>query len=73
MPIKVSMRLTQKQWEQINLNGEVEDLSNELPDGFLMIYQWMRAKIRWKGKIYYASGWSPPDSQVCVDLTEITN
>lgn len=73
MVVQVKERLSVKEWEEINLNGEVEDLSRELEDGFLMIYQWMRAKIKWKGKIYYASGWAPPGEKLYVDLTEITS
>lgn len=66
--ITVSQTLSLDDWNDIA--ETVEDISNELPDGFLMIYQWMRAKIRWNGKVYYASGWHPPDSKPYVELTE---
>ena len=61
------MRLSLKQWEKIT--PKVKDISSELPDEFLMIGQWMRAKIIWRKKKYYATGWSI--GRPYVDLTEV--
>lgn len=66
--ITVSKTLSLDEWNEIA--ETVEDISNELSDGFLMVWQWMRAKIRWNGKVYYVSGWQPPGDKPYVELTE---
>lgn len=50
--------------------GEVTDISHELPGGFLVYGQVMRAKVIIDGKTYYATGWQPPGSIAYVDLKE---
>lgn len=36
---------------------EMQDLSHQLPDSFLMFGQVMRGKIRWNKKTYLVSAW----------------
>lgn len=50
-------RLTYEEWNCLIAEKKIEDLSGELPEGFLMVGQKMRAKIRWEGVVYYASAW----------------
>lgn len=52
------MTMNFKQWEAAVRAGKVEDISAELPDGFLMFGQLMRAKIRFEGAVYLASAWA---------------
>lgn len=49
--------MTFAQWNSANDEGEIEDLSAELPDAFLMVGQRMRAKIRYKNTVYIATAW----------------
>lgn len=62
-PIVMSMAKWQK------LAPTVRDISNELPDAFLMYGQWMRAKIETQtGEKFYATGWCPPGGKPYVEL-----
>jgi hypothetical protein len=62
------LMLTYNQW--LDIVPEIKDLSDELPCEFLMYGQWMRAKIEWKGKVYYATGWNT--GSIVIKLQEIT-
>jgi hypothetical protein len=61
-------RFDRKQWCDIVASGLVVDISHELPDGFLVIYQWMRAKVLLEGKKYFVDGWCPPGGEAYVEL-----
>ena len=65
--------LTQEEWTALVESKQVEDISDQLPDSFLMVYQWMRAKIKYDGKTWLASGWNPPSSdKPYVNLQEVS-
>lgn len=67
------MRLTIEEWNKLLDNKEIKDISSELLDSFLMIYQTMRAKIIWKDKKYLASAWAPPgNNKAYVELKEVS-
>jgi hypothetical protein len=66
------MQLTMDEWNLLVDKKEIEDISSELPNSFLMIYQVMRAKIIWQGKKWYASAWKPPEAkEPFVQLIEV--
>jgi hypothetical protein len=64
------MVIDKETWNKMLWDKEVKDISQELPDSFLVIYQVMRAKIEWKGKKYFATGWAPPESDPYIELRE---
>jgi hypothetical protein len=64
------VHLTMEQWNKMLDNKEIEDISNELSDSFLVIYQVMRAKIIWQGKKWLAKAWAPPSEEPFVELEE---
>jgi hypothetical protein len=66
------VKLTVEQWNKLLDNKEVKDISDELPNSFLVVYQVMRAKILWQGKKYLANAWAPPGGKTFVDLREVT-
>ena len=56
--------LTFEEWNAIM--PEVQDISHELPDSFLVVGQKMRARIIWKGTRYDVSAWQTgPDKGSC--------
>jgi len=67
MATKTHFVMTPKEWKAEV--GSMEDISDELPDSFLMFGQIMRAKVRYKGKVYYASAWSN-GKDAWVDMVE---
>jgi hypothetical protein len=66
----MSMRMTLKEWNDLVLKGELEDISDRLPNSFWLIYQILRALVKWKGKVWYVAGWHPPGEQAYVVLKE---
>ena len=56
-------RLSFEEWNELLETGLVDDISDELPDSFLMVYQRMRAKILYKGQKFYVSGWQLPEDK----------
>lgn len=61
-------RLTLSQWRAMVKSRGFKDISSELPGGFMLTYQWMRAKIVVGNLTYYASGWCTPDGKQFVEL-----
>ena len=65
------MRLTLTEWNKLMDDKQIQDISNELPDGFTVIHQIMRAKVIYQGKKWLANGWNPPGSDAYVELKEV--
>lgn len=51
-------RLTIDEWNALVASGKVEDVSSQMPAGFLVAYQTMRALIIYEGRVWHAAGWS---------------
>ena len=66
-----SLLMTYDQWNKLLAEKKIEDISHELPDGFLMCYQTMRAKVVYNGKRYFANAWHAPQSAPFVELREV--
>jgi hypothetical protein len=66
--IYLPAKLTWPQWQALISTGEVEDMSSELADGFLVVGQVMRALILWRGNRYYVTGWKHNDEEPFVQL-----
>jgi len=65
------MKMSVSDWNLLVTQKDmIEDLSAEMPDAFLMWGQTMKAKIRWHGKVFFATGWAPPSGKPYVELVE---
>lgn len=62
--------LSEAEWQKLLKAKKIEDISDKLEDSFLVVYQTMRALIRYEGKVYFATGWGPPSGDPYVELIE---
>lgn len=52
------MRLSYDEFLGLYHRGGIKDISSELPDAFLVVGQFMRAKVLYQDKKWFAAGWT---------------